>query len=678
MSKFVSKKGVERKRERDSCFIKISKSTIQQGNGFRTWDEMMGHRFDVSEGKMDEIFRQLAAGAKFDRRRSGEEMAVFSRPQEEEEDEEEIGEKKKPRKLKKAVVFQEEAPPVASTAQVEEMEVENSEDKDDGIEIFGGAKKEKKEKKKEPKPKNEDEEAEEEGDEKETKCVLAKVLKLAPEYERKAKEIARLHKENGLKVCGNDVVAPISSFSELGDRFPGFDRRLTAELAKARIEAPTPVQMQAIPSMCGRREVIGVSATGSGKTLAFVIPIVYLAGLEKRAEGGKVVKAEEGKRGYRSIVLSPTRELAQQTFRVFQRFSASTRPRFRSCLLTKGVAAKGSTPPSGVFDVLVATPLRLLRMIRDGSVDLRRVSTLVFDEADRLFDDQFVEQIDEIASAVREQVATSATGGGLRVCLFSATMMPQVEQLASSLMRDPVRILVGRMNVPLSSIKQSLVFAGNEEGKLIAIRRMISGGIQLPALVFVQSKERAQDLFKTLIGEGIPVEVIHSERPPEQRAQIVDSFRAGKIWILIATDVMARGMDFRGVSCVVNYDFPQSVTSYIHRIGRTGRAGAEGTAITFFTEKDSGMLRSIANSIKAAGCDVPDWMLQLKPLAQKDRKYLATHAPHRLPVGTGALPSRSDRLSERERKLLVTRRPSMKKTTKKRNSHQPAPKKRKH
>jgi ATP-dependent RNA helicase DDX52/ROK1 len=332
-------------------------------------------------------------------------------------------------------------------------------------------------------------------------------------------------------------------------------------------------------------------------------------------------------------------------------------------LLTRGVAAKGSTPPKGLFDVLVATPLRLVGMIRDGSVDLAHVRTLVFDEADRLFDEQFVEQIDEIAAAVKSATAAAAAAASLRVSLFSATMMPRVEQLAASLMRDPVHILVGLRNVPLASIKQSLVFTGNEEGKLITLRRMITTeGIRLPALVFVQSKERAQDLLQQLLGSGIPVDVIHADRPIDQRARIVDAFRAGKIWLLIATDVMARGMDFRGVECVINYDFPQSVVSYIHRIGRTGRAGAEGLAITFFTEGDAGMLRTIANSIKAAGCDVPDWMLQLKPLNRKKRQYIAGHAPRRVKIGRAPLPFKSERLSERERKLLVAKRPVPAKT----------------
>jgi ATP-dependent RNA helicase DDX52/ROK1 len=178
-----------------------------------------------------------------------------------------------------------------------------------------------------------------------------------------------------------------------------------------------------------------------------------------------------------------------------------------------------------------------------------------------------------------------------------------------------------------------LLFVGSEEGKLVAIRQLVQKGLKPPVLLFVQSIERAKELFHELIYDGINVDVIHSERTkaqvsnlasnlayhlrcalthPLQRDNIIDQFRAGRIWVLISTELMARGLDFKGVNLVINYDFPQTVQSYIHRIGRTGRAGRSGEAITYFTKEDAPYLKSIVNVMRESGCEVPEWMLTMK------------------------------------------------------------------
>lgn len=159
-------------------------------------------------------------------------------------------------------------------------------------------------------------------------------------------------------------------------------------------------------------------------------------------------------------------------------------------------------------------------------------------------------------------------------------------------------------------------------------------GLQPPVLVFVQSKERAKELFHELIYDGINVDVIHADRTQLQRDNIVKGFRAGKIWVLICTELMGRGIDFKGVNLVINYDFPNSAISYIHRIGRTGRAGRRGKAVTFFTENDAVFLRSIANIMKEAGCPVPDYMLQMNKPSKKDRRKMAKKAPKRKTIRT--------------------------------------------
>ena len=213
-----------------------------------------------------------------------------------------------------------------------------------------------------------------------------------------------------------------------------------------------------------------------------------------------------------------------------------------------------------------------------------------------------------------------------RVALFSATMPERVEELARSVLRDPIRIHVGDRNAATADIEQRLLFVGREDGKLVAMRQLIQEGLKPPVLVFVQSKARAIELFRELVYDGINVDMIHADRTKQQRDQVIKQFRAGRVWVLIATDLMARGVDFKGVNMVVNFDFPASSVDYIHRIGRTGRAGHAGVAVTFFTEADGPSLRSIANVMRSSGCDVPDWMLEVKKKKKKTRTRVIERA----------------------------------------------------
>ena len=247
-------------------------------------------------------------------------------------------------------------------------------------------------------------------------------------------------------------------------------------------------------------------------------------------------------------------------------------------------------------------------MLKEGALHLENVQKLVLDEADRLFELGFLEQVDE--------VITACSHPNIIRSLFSATLPFGVEHMASSFLRSPLRIMIGQRNSGASTIKQQLLFTSSEAGKLLAVREQFKSGIQPPILIFVQSTERAKQLYNELMFEGLPMDYIHGTRSSKQTKEIVNQFRLGKIWVLICTDVMSRGLDFKGVSLVINYDFPQSIISYIHRIGRTGRAGRQGEAITYFTYEDLNMLRNIADVMKRSGCDVPDWMLKLNPMSQ--------------------------------------------------------------
>jgi ATP-dependent RNA helicase DDX52/ROK1 len=419
-------------------------------------------------------------------------------------------------------------------------------------------------------------------------------------------------KEYSIHTSGSDVPAPVQSFEELIKiyKVPEYIiNNLTAAIPEGcGYTEPTAIQMQAIPILLKNRELMACAQTGSGKTAAFVIPI--LTALQQPA-------AE----GYRAIVLSPTRELAQQIYREFLRVSAGRNWHIQ--VLTK-LNANNEATNIKKRDILITTPARLAQLVKEKDMDLSAVEYLIMDEADRLFDLGFLEQVDAVMAVL--------TNKSIKRALFSATMSQGVESLARTILHDPIRITVGHRNSAVSNIEQSLHYVGTEPGKLLALRSLIQHGLSLPMLIFVQSKERAVELYSELIYDNIHVDAIHSDKSQVERDEIMRNFRSGAVWVLICTDLLARGIDFKGVNCVLNYDFPQSTASYIHRIGRTGRAGRKGTAITYFTQGDKPLLRSIATIIKHSGGQVAEWMLALDKIGSHHAKQLAQHAPPRQPI----------------------------------------------
>lgn len=431
-------------------------------------------------------------------------------------------------------------------------------------------------------------------------------------------EANAMRKRYRMRVQGADGAcpAPLQGFEELNERFK-CGSRLLERMREANFKEPTPIQRQAVPILCAGDELLAIAPTGSGKTLAFLLPIIM-----------KLKSHEEG--GPRALLLAPTKELAGQSARILRVLSRGVSG-LKSCLLTKATAGNDFTK----IDILVATPMRLKALLQHEKINLSKVLYLVLDEADKLFEMGFVEQIDAVVAACDNEDVTRA--------LFSATLPEKVEELARSVMARPVRLTVGERNSASSTIAQRMVFCGHEAGKLLALRQIIREGIKPPVIIFTQSKDRAKVLAKELAGDGLHIGLIHAEMSDSKRQEQVDRFRMGETWVLIATDLMARGMDFVGVSTVINFDFPGSPTSYIHRIGRSGRAGRPGAAITFFTEEDAqrGDLKPIANVMKNSGCDVPEWMLNhsgergvTKRRKRKDGKEdNPRRAPLDLPMG---------------------------------------------
>ncbi|XP_074029596.1 probable ATP-dependent RNA helicase DDX52 [Leptinotarsa decemlineata] len=235
------------------------------------------------------------------------------------------------------------------------------------------------------------------------------------------------------------------------------------------------------------------------------------------------------------------------------------------------------------------------------------------------------------------EIMKACSGKDRKIAMFSATYTPIVAKWCVHNMKGLVRVTVGQRNAATDLVDQELLFVGNEQGKLLAFRDLVRKGLSPPVLVFVQSKERAQQLFNELIYDSINIDAIHANRTQLQRDNTVRSFREGRIWVLICTELMARGIDFKGVNLVINYDFPPSAISYVHRVGRAGRAGRRGKAVTFFTTEDTANLRSIAHVLKDSGCDVPPYMLTMKKVARKVRKQLEISAPKRDDITTKPL-----------------------------------------
>ncbi|CAG0901270.1 unnamed protein product [Darwinula stevensoni] len=430
-------------------------------------------------------------------------------------------------------------------------------------------------------------------------------------------QVNRLKNIHRIHAWGSDIPEPIRTFEDLGSH--GIHELVIRNITKMGYESPTPIQMQAIPLLAQRRELLACAPTGSGKTAAFLVPVLsHLKGPEKR--------------GFRAVIVAPTRELAGQIYREALNLAEGLRLKIHIIEKISKAMKKFGPKTAGKYDLLVTTPNRLVYLLKQEPpvLSLANVEWLIVDESDKLFEAG--------QRGFRDQLAVIYNACGdsskARRALFSATFAFEVQEWCKLNLDNLAMVSIGARNAAVDTVDQELVYVGNEHGKLVAFRDLVRKGLTPPVLVFVQSKERARELFHELIYDGINVDVIHSDRSKLQRDNVVKGFRRGRIWVLICTELMGRGMDFKGVNLVVNYDFPPSSISYIHRIGRTGRAGRQGKAITFFTEEDKANLRTIAQVVKDSGCEVPDYMLRLKKPTKKEKRSLERRAPKREPIST--------------------------------------------
>ncbi|KAG5729796.1 ATP-dependent RNA helicase CHR1 [Termitomyces sp. T112] len=404
---------------------------------------------------------------------------------------------------------------------------------------------------------------------------------------------------------GSNVPGHADSFSALKDRYQ-LSLHILQNLTQNGYIHPTGIQSYGIPILLESRDLVAISPTGTGKTLSYVIPVLAALGAP-----AATAKADTGA-GVRALIVAPTRELAHQIHNECLKLAQGRK--WRIVLFSKATASTlGDKIIRDKVDIIVSTPLRLVASLQTGKLDLNNVRHLILDEADRMLDSEFFPQIEEILA--------SCTHPNIQKAVFSATLPANAEKIAMEMLRDPIRVVVGLKDTPLPLIAQSLTYVADDQSKLPSLLTYLTQPYNPPVLIFTSSQPRATSLAEELVLNSIPnVDCLHAGLSRKEREEAVSRMRKGESWVMVSTEVMARGMDFKGVREVINYDFPTSVQSYVHRIGRTGRAGREGKAVTFFTDEDGPYLKAIANVLLQSGSQVPEWILKLpKPSKMKRR-----------------------------------------------------------
>ncbi len=360
----------------------------------------------------------------------------------------------------------------------------------------------------------------------------------------------------------------ISSFNDLGLIEP-----LLKALSNEKYTSPTPIQQQTIPQLLEGRNVLGIAQTGTGKTAAFALPILQRLSAEATRPAPK---------GARALILAPTRELALQIAESFQTYGRNLK--LRSTVIFGGVnqLRQVKAMAHGV-DILVATPGRLLDLINQGHVQLKTTNTLVLDEADRMLDMGFIRDIRKIIAAMPT---------ARQSLLFSATMAPEIEKLARDILVDPVKVEVKAQTLTVERIDQRVYHIDMSEKREL-LEELLGDKDFSRVIVFTRTKHGANRVSEHLGKRGISSDAIHGNKSQTARQKALERFRNGNARVLVATDIAARGIDVSDVSHVINYELPNEPESYVHRIGRTARAGMEGIAISFCDETERAYLRDI-------------------------------------------------------------------------------------
>jgi ATP-dependent RNA helicase RhlE len=365
------------------------------------------------------------------------------------------------------------------------------------------------------------------------------------------------------------------SFSSLG-----LAESILSALERQGYETPTPIQTASIPALLAGRDLLGCAQTGTGKTAAFALPIIQRL---------SAMAVRPAPRSCRALIVAPTRELAAQIDVSFAAYGANSRLTHACVFGGVGKAPQVKALGRGV-DVLTATPGRLLDLHSQGQVRLDAVEIVVLDEADRMLDMGFIRDVRRIMALIPKNRQT---------LLFSATMPNDISGLANSILRDPVRVSVTPEKPTIDLIDQKVAFVEKAEKKAF-LAALINAQGDERAIVFTRTKHGADKLARALGLGGIPAEAIHANKSQNNRTRTMDGFRAGNLRVLVATDLAARGIDVDGISHVYNYELPEVAETYVHRIGRTARAGASGCAIALCDREERPLLKAIEKLLRTS------------------------------------------------------------------------------
>jgi ATP-dependent RNA helicase RhlE len=353
----------------------------------------------------------------------------------------------------------------------------------------------------------------------------------------------------------------------------GVSEPLLRALATENYTHPTPIQTQAIPAILEGRDVLGLAQTGTGKTAAFGLPLLQRLSLDRTVAGPH---------GVRALILAPTRELAVQISDSLKTYGRHLHLRHTVILGGVSQGKQVEAMRHGV-DILVATPGRLLDLVRQKQVRLDKCSTLVIDEADRMFDMGFIKDVRKLVAALPKQRLS---------LLFSATMPKEVAHLVQEILNQPLRIEVSPQKVAVEIIEQSVYHVATQDKRGL-LHKLLQNEAMKRVIVFTRTKHGANKVADQLEKNGYSADAIHGNKSQNARQRALESFREGKVRVLVATDIAARGIDIDDITHVVNFDLPHEPESYVHRIGRTARAGAGGTAIAFCDASERNLLKAI-------------------------------------------------------------------------------------
>ena len=378
------------------------------------------------------------------------------------------------------------------------------------------------------------------------------------------------------------------------------DSTLLKAITESAYDEPTEIQKQSIPLILAKHDVMARAQTGTGKTAAFALPILQ-----------KLISAQPCKQELRALVLTPTRELAQQVYKSFCHYGQFTN-------ITIGIAYGGVSTKKQIselkvgVDILIATPGRLLDLLRTESVGLTKIETLVFDEADRMLDMGFKEEIDQITQHLPKAKQT---------LLFSATFAEDIYKMSKNILINPKLVEIDEKNKAADDVEQ-IVYGIDADRKRELTSFLIGSRNWKQVLVFTRTKQCADDLAKEMTKDGVKSLAIHGDKSQGAREKALQEFKEGKVRALIATDVAARGIDIKGLSHVINYELPYNAEDYVHRIGRTARAGNSGLAVSLVSAGEEWLLTAIEEllDIRLLQQWLPGYEPDLTKSAASDRK----------------------------------------------------------